>query len=114
MNLNGNDSTELDIETISIKTGLNVFSAVNSRLRQQMLSFIHKKGQVTVTELFTELNLEQPVTSNHLAILRNAGLVTSKRMGKNVFYSINYPRVEFLHLKSKQLLDFERGPERYQ
>ena len=54
MNLNGNDSTELDIKTTSIKTGLNVFSAVNSRLRQQMLSFIHKKGQVTVTELFTE------------------------------------------------------------
>jgi len=112
--MNGNDSKELDVETIAIKKGLSVFSAVNSRIRQQMLGLIHKKSQVTVTELFTELSLEQPVASNHLAILRNAGLVAGKRVGKNVFYSINYHRVEFLHLKSLQLLDFERGPERYQ
>lgn len=95
---------DLEMESSSFKNGLRVYSAVNSKLRQKMLHLIHNKGRLTVTELFTELNIEQPVASNHLSILRNAGLVFAKRIGKNVFYSINYSRLEFLHLKSDDLL----------
>jgi len=107
--MNANDGSELHLETIAIKKGLKIFGGVNSELRQQILDLIHKKGQTTVTELYTELSLEQPITSNHLAILRSAGLVNGKRIGKNVFYSINYPRLEFLHHKSQQLLEMTTG-----
>ena len=103
-----NESLDLHIEVVSIKKGLKIFSGVNSELRQEILDIIHKNGQMTVTQLFTELNLDQPIMSNHLAILRNTGLVISKRVGKNVFYSINYSRLEFLHDKSQQLLNFQR------
>jgi len=111
--MNANDSLELQLETFAIKKGLKIFSGVNSELRQEILDLIHKKGQMTVTQLYTELSLEQPITSNHLAILRNTGMVNAKRIGKNVFYSINYSRLEFLHHKSQQLLDFQKGPEAY-
>jgi DNA-binding transcriptional ArsR family regulator len=96
---------DLEINHVSIKKGIRVYRALNSQLRQKMLDLIHKKGRITVTELFMELDLEQPVASNHLAILREAGFVSSKRMGKNVFYTINYSRVEFLQLKTKDLLN---------
>jgi len=36
-------------------------------------------------------------------------LVNAKRIGKNVFYSINYSRLEFLHNKSQQLLEIMSG-----
>jgi len=106
--MTANESSELHIEATAIKNGLKIFSGINSELRQQILDLIHKKGQMTVTQLLTELNLEQPITSNHLAILRSAGFVIGKRVGKNVFYSINTTRLEFLHRKSEQLLDFQR------
>jgi ArsR family transcriptional regulator, virulence genes transcriptional regulator len=108
--MDAKESSELHIEILSIQRGLKIFSGINSQLRQEMLGLIHKNGRMTVTQLFTELNLEQPIASNHLAILRNAEIVTSKRIGKNVFYSINYSRLKFLHFKSDQLLELQKGP----
>ena len=99
-----NEIPELEINPHIINSGIRIYRAINSKLRMQMLDLIHKKGHITVTELFMELNIEQPVASNHLAILRKAGFVTSKRSGKNVFYSVNYPRLEFLGIKSRDLL----------
>jgi DNA-binding transcriptional ArsR family regulator len=112
--MDATQSSDLDIEIVAIQQGLKIFSGINSQLRREMLDLIHKNGKMTVTQLFTELNLDQPIASNHLAILRNAGIVTSKRIGKNVFYSINYLRLEFLHFKSNQLLEFQKGPAMYQ
>jgi len=112
--MDATQSSELHLETIAIKQGLKIFSGINSPLRREMLALIHKNGKMTVTQLFTELDLDQPIASNHLAILRNAGIVSSKRIGKNVFYSINYPRLQFLHSKADQLLDFQKGPVMYQ
>lgn len=41
-----------------------------------------------VTELSSELNLNQPTTSRHLKILREKGLVHASRQGVNVQYSL--------------------------
>jgi ArsR family transcriptional regulator len=42
------------------------------------------------------LELTQPTTSHHLGILERAGLLTSKRNGKWVFYKIANSRVHNL------------------
>ncbi len=41
-----------------------------------------------VSDFGAELQIEQSLLSHHLKILREAGLVTSKRDGKSVLYSI--------------------------
>jgi DNA-binding transcriptional ArsR family regulator len=97
--------SELQLDPAPIINCINVYRAVNSKLRQDMLTLIHKKGRVTVTELFTELKIEQPVASNHLAILRSRDLVINSRVGKNVFYSVNYKKLEMLESGSIQLLN---------
>ena len=99
------DSLELDMNPDPIINCINVYRAINSKLRQNMLNIIHRRGQVTVTELFRELKVEQPVASNHLAILRGADLVLNSRVGKNVFYSVNYRKLEILDSGSTQLLN---------
>jgi DNA-binding transcriptional ArsR family regulator len=104
MKENEKDSLELDLNSDPIMNCINVYRAINSKLRQEMLSIIHRKGQVTVTEIFMELKVEQPVASNHLAILRGAGLVLNSRVGKNVFYSVNYRKLEILDSGSTRLL----------
>ena len=105
MKATANETPELEINPHIINNGIRIYRAINSKLRLQMLDLIHKKGRITVTELFMQLDIEQPVASNHLAILRKAGFVTGKRSGKNVFYSVNYSRLEFLGLKSGDLLN---------
>jgi len=46
-------------------------------------------GDRTVTELVRRTGLSQPNVSNHLARLRERGLVTSQRQGRQVFYQVS-------------------------
>ena len=49
--------------------------------------------KITVTEIYVHLRLEQSVASQHLAILRRAGIVKTERDGKFIYYSIAPDRV---------------------
>lgn len=84
---------ELRIDTLDIKKSVIFLRAINHKLRQVILKYIGEKGQVTVTEIFDHLLLEQAVASQHLAILRKAGFVKTKREGKFIYYSVNRQRV---------------------
>lgn len=46
-----------------------------------------------VSDIVNELNVTQPTVSHHLRILKNAGLVSSRRRGKEVFYTLNQDRL---------------------
>jgi DNA-binding transcriptional ArsR family regulator len=96
--------TDLQIEIVKIKKAAHVFRAINNQLRQQMLRLLHQNGRMTVTTIYVRLQLEQSVASQHLAILRNAGLVSTNRDGKFVFYSVNYQRLAELHSKAVSLI----------
>ena len=45
-------------------------------------------GEKTVTELCNELKMRQPVVSLNLALLRDKRIVTTRRNGTEVYYSI--------------------------
>jgi DNA-binding transcriptional ArsR family regulator len=82
-----------------------IFRALNHKLRQQMLLILIEHKQLTVTELFQILKLEQSVASQHLAILRRTGFVINKREGKFVWYMINPDRIEEIKQCVRILLD---------
>ena len=46
-----------------------------------------------VTELTGALHITQPTVSNHLKILRDCGLVLTRREGTTVYYSLADPRI---------------------
>ncbi len=50
-------------------------------------------GELSVGELAEKCELNQAVVSRHLAILRNGGVVTSRREGTNVYYTLADPRI---------------------
>ena len=97
-------TTELHIEIIPLKKAALVYRAVNHQLRQEMLRLIHRKEKMTVTEIYVKLRLEQAVASQHLAILRKAGFVTTERDGKFIYYSVNYNRLDQIHRLTESLL----------
>lgn len=61
--------------------------ADETRLRCMLL--IHLEQELCVCELMQALNESQPKISRHLAQLRTCGLLTDRRQGQWVFYSIN-------------------------
>ncbi len=49
--------------------------------------------ELSVTALAEALEISQANLSQHLAIMRQRGIVTSRREGLNVFYKLNNPKI---------------------
>lgn len=56
------------------------------------------QGECCVSELEQHLGIRQPTLSQQLAVLRTEGAVTTRREGKNVYYSIAHPGAQHLLL----------------
>ena len=97
---------ELEIEVRIIKDGALVFRALNHELRQRILALVHENKRMRVTPIYVKLRQEQSVISSHLGILRKAGIVIAEKEGQNVFYSVNYKRVEEIGQIATRLLSF--------
>jgi DNA-binding transcriptional ArsR family regulator len=63
-------------------------------LRIEIMTIIDERDSASVQEIFSVLNLEQSLISQHLKILRNAKLVSATRVGKFVHYKIEYSNVQ--------------------
>ncbi len=51
------------------------------------------KGEKSVSELLKDTKLRQANLSQHLAVLRQKGVVKSRRRGKNILYRIAFPKM---------------------
>lgn len=68
--------------------------AVNHSLRQKIIVLLQENTEMTVTDIYTKLRLEQSIASQHLAILRESNVVNTERSGKFIYYSLNYSRIK--------------------
>ena len=46
------------------------------------------RGEAAVKELTARFDISQPAVSQHLALLKEAGLVNARRDGRNVYYRV--------------------------
>jgi DNA-binding transcriptional ArsR family regulator len=94
----------LKVNYHNLKKAALVLRALNHKLRQQILSLIETEKKITVTEIYVRMRLEQSVASQHLAILRKAGIVVTEREGKFIFYTVNYKRIDQITDVSESLV----------
>jgi len=94
----------LKINYHNLKKAALVLRALNHKLRQQILTLIETEKKITVTEIYVRLRLEQSVASQHLAILRRAGIVTTQRDGKFIYYTVNYKRIDEINAVIEDLV----------
>lgn len=66
--------------------------AINHPLRKKIIDLLEENGEMVVTDIYVKLRTEQSVASQHLAILRNAGFVNTRRDGKFIHYTLNKER----------------------
>jgi DNA-binding transcriptional ArsR family regulator len=88
-----NGAHDMSLDYVELRKAALVLRAVNHKLRQKMLDLLGENNHMTVTEIYVKLRLEQSVASQHLAILRSAGVVKTERNGKFIYYSVNRSRV---------------------
>ena len=65
-----------------------IFHIMGDETRLSVLMAL-QKGERNVTSLVKQLKMPQSTVSHHLALMRMVGLVTTRRSGKEIFYSIN-------------------------
>jgi DNA-binding transcriptional ArsR family regulator len=85
---------EIQLDYAELRKAVLVLRAINHKLRQRMIDLLEENEQMTVTDIYIKLRLEQSVASQHLAILRRAGVVATERQGKFIFYSLDKDRLE--------------------
>jgi DNA-binding transcriptional ArsR family regulator len=84
---------EVELNYADLRKAVLVLRAVNHKLRQRIIDLLEDGETMTVTDIYIKLRLEQSVASQHLAILRRAGVVATDRRGKNIYYSLAKERL---------------------
>jgi DNA-binding transcriptional ArsR family regulator len=62
-----------------------IFQALADPSRRAIFEAL-TRGEAAVKDLTTRFDISQPAVSQHLAILKDAGLVNSRRAGRLVYY----------------------------
>lgn len=82
------------VDDYALTISAEVLRALAHPLRMRILEFIDQNDDINVNRIYNSLELEQSITSQHLRILRQAGLVVTERRGKFIHYSLRYGRLE--------------------
>lgn len=88
----------MDMATFEMKAGTvaNTLKAIGNARRLMLLCKLVEHGEVTVGDLARDVGLSQSACSQHLAKMRDEGLVTFRRDSQTLWYRIADPRVETL------------------
>jgi len=86
--------TKVTFNSDKLAYSCELMRALAHPLRLKILEFIDTHGTINVNKIYNTLQIEQSITSQHLRILRLAGVVNAKRDGKFMHYNINYHIVE--------------------
>jgi DNA-binding transcriptional ArsR family regulator len=89
----GKGGKDIQLDYSDLRKAVLVLRAVNHKLRQRVVDLLEENDSMTVTDIYIKLRLEQSVASQHLAILRRAGVVLTERQGKFIYYSLDKERL---------------------
>jgi DNA-binding transcriptional ArsR family regulator len=77
----------------AILEAAEVLKCIGHPTRLEILELLDKRGEQNVSAIQEEIGLDQPTTSQHLGLMRDKGIVASRREGANVFYRVHDEKV---------------------
>lgn len=86
-------------------TSSDIFNAVAEPRRREILDYL-ADGERPVNDVVVALEIDQPAASKHLRVLREVGLVSARRVGRQQLYSVNGERL-------KPMYDWAKTYERF-
>lgn len=82
-----------DLTIEQLEEAANMLKAIAHPMRIAILNFLEDGKKLTVTEIHELLKIEQSTTSHHLGILKDKGVLSSKREGKNTYYYLKHAKL---------------------
>ncbi|MBN2598064.1 metalloregulator ArsR/SmtB family transcription factor [Labilibaculum sp. A4] len=79
-----------ELEPAKLEQAANMLKAIAHPMRIAILGYLEDGKKLTVTEIHELLKIEQSTTSHHLGILKDKGVLSSKREGKNTYYYLKH------------------------
>ena len=70
---------------------IKFFKALANEERIEIVKLLRRNKEMFAQDIERCFYLEQSTTSHHLNMLRRAGITKSRKQGRKVFYSIDYP-----------------------
>ena len=83
-------------DNISVEEFVSTTKALSDPNRVSALMAL-RHGELCVCQIMELLNLAGSTVSKHMSILKNAGLVTSRKEGRWVYYSISERKSDFIN-----------------
>jgi len=71
------------------------FKALGDSTRREILGLL-RRGEMTAGDLAERFDMTKPSMSHHFAVLKDADLITSRRDGQQIWYSLNTTVVQDL------------------
>jgi len=81
------------IELKKLENASEMLKAIAHPMRIAIVDMLSEGKKLSVTEIHEALKIEQAVASHHLSILKNKGVLSHERMGKNCYYTLKHPRL---------------------
>ena len=75
-----------------LRANLPIFIALSSPLRQKIMMMLASGTELNVEGLARQLGLPRPSVSHHIKVLSRAGLLSSQRVGVNLYYKPNFEK----------------------
>jgi ArsR family transcriptional regulator len=98
--------------TNNLRRLCEILQTMSNPSRLRILEILHAKGETCVCELEAALGLTQSNISFHLNLLRKTGLVTSQKVGKWVFYTLETEAMKGCLEKLTGLFAVDRAQKR--
>ena len=86
------------------KNAAQLFKILSVDRRLEIIEIL-KNGEMNVNDLSKSLKISQSAVSQHLRVLRSAGLVNDRRNGYWIFYSLNREALEKCRLRLNRICD---------
>lgn len=67
----------------------DVFDAIADPTRRRLIRLLAEAGEVPLHELTGQFQMGRTAVSKHLTILRDAGLVRDRKVGRETLFSLN-------------------------
>ena len=75
-----------ELKPDQVEKAANMIKAISHPMRLAILGYLGENKELNVTEIHKLLNIEQSTASHHLGILKDKGILSSTRKGKNTLY----------------------------
>ena len=79
---------KLVLDITKLEMAASKLRAIAHPMRIAIIDLLNEKPKLSVTEIYSALDIEQASASHHLNILKNKGVLVSKREGKKIFYAL--------------------------